>query len=142
MVVVRGWYDSDPSYEAWYRVKVHRGQRLYVDRDRRKMTKLSVDSDLLRNSLRGGASKSLLDGFALVDKVSEHLDGVERATSALRVELHAPYPPARILGGLDTLNGRVVAVDEEGFPSLGEGVLELEGVLVVLTGRMVSSRSG
>jgi hypothetical protein len=103
--------------------------------------KLSVNGDLLRNRLRRGTSKSLLHGLALVDKVSEHLDGVERTTGALRVELHAPYPLAGDFGGLDTLNRRVIAVDEERLPSLGEGVLELESVLVVLAGRIVSPRS-
>ena len=105
------------------------------------MMKLSVNGELLCSKFGRGITKSLLHCPALVNKVSEHLDGVERATSALRVELHTPYPLAGIFGGLDTLDGRIVAVDEDGLPSLGEGVLELESVLMVLTGRIISLKS-
>lgn len=71
-------------------------------------------------------------GLALRDEVREHLDGVEGSSGTLRMELDTPNLLARSVGGLDALDGGVVAVDEEGFPALGEGVLELQRVLVVL----------
>jgi hypothetical protein len=61
------------------------------------------------------------------------LDGVKRTAGALGVELDAPDLLARVRGGLDALDRRVVAVDEERLPALGEGVLKRERVLMVLT---------
>lgn len=60
------------------------------------------------------------------------LDGVQRATCTFRVELNTPYFFAGLRGRLDTLHGRVIAVNEEGFPSSWERILKLERVLVIL----------
>lgn len=38
------------------------------------------------------------------------------------MELHTPDFLTRVSSGFDALYGRVVAVDEEGFPALGEGI--------------------
>ena len=48
------------------------------------------------------------------------------------MELHAPHALAGRGRGLDALDGRVVAVDEEGLPAGRERVAERERVLVVL----------
>ena len=61
-----------------------------------------------------------------------HLDSVERSTGALGVELGTPDLLARLRSGDDTLDGRVVAVDEEGGPAFGEVLGQSQGVLVVL----------
>lgn len=61
-----------------------------------------------------------------------YLDRVEWSSSRFRVELHTPNSLAALWGRDDSLDGRVVAVDEEGCPALWEGFGELEGVLVVL----------
>ena len=74
-----------------------------------------------------------LDGTTLREEVREHLNRVQRPSGALRVELHAPHLLARILRGLDALDRRVVAVDEERLPASWERILQLERVLVVLT---------
>jgi hypothetical protein len=61
-----------------------------------------------------------------------YFDSVERTASTLWVKLHAPNLPARIDSGLNALDRRVIAVDEEGLPSLREGILQLQSILVVL----------
>ena len=71
-------------------------------------------------------ARTMQDGFA-------YLDSIQGTTSALGVELHTPYLLAGICGGLDTLDRRVVTVDEERLPPGRERVLELQGVLVILT---------
>lgn len=55
------------------------------------------------------------------------------------MELNTPNALAGLRGRLDALYGRVVAVDEEGLPSVGEGIREFEGVLMVLTIRAGTS---
>jgi len=51
------------------------------------------------------------------------------------MELNPPNLLAGICGRLDTLDGGVVAVDERGLPSSGEGIFQLQGVLMVLAKR-------
>jgi hypothetical protein len=79
-------------------------------------------------------------GLATRDKVSEHLlnnqslvracqkekyfNSIEWSTGAFGVELNTPHPFPRFNGRLDTLNGRVVAIDEEWFPTFREGILQ------------------
>ena len=63
---------------------------------------------------------------------TSYLDRVKRTTSTLWMELHPPNPLPRLCCRFDTLDGRVVTVDEEGFPPLRERILERESVLVVL----------
>jgi len=48
------------------------------------------------------------------------------------MELHTPHALTRCCCRLDTLNGRVIAVDEEWLPAVWEWILELQRVLVVL----------
>ena len=50
------------------------------------------------------------------------------------MELHTPDLLAGVVGRLDTLDGGVVAVNEEGLPAGRERILELQRVLVVLAG--------
>lgn len=69
----------------------------------------------------------------LGQEIGEHLDGIKRSTRTLGVELHPPNFLARLCGRLNTFDGGVVAVDEERFPTRREGILKLQGVLVVLT---------
>lgn len=45
-----------------------------------------------------------LGSLAVRDEVTEHLDGVERSTGALGVELDTPNGLARIVSRLDALN--------------------------------------
>lgn len=78
-----------------------------------------------------------------------HVNGIEGSTSRLGVELNSPDTLARSLGRLDSLDGgvagkdgkvrgrtgmvkgnNILGVEEEGLPSLGEGVHQLESVLV------------
>ena len=51
------------------------------------------------------------------------LNSIQRAASTLWVELDTPYFLARIVGRLDTLNRRVIAVDEEWLPALWDRIL-------------------
>lgn len=62
-----------------------------------------------------------------------NLNGVKRSSSTLGMELYSPDLFARLASGLDTLYRRVVTVDEEWFPSLWEGFLQLQSILMVLT---------
>jgi hypothetical protein len=48
------------------------------------------------------------------------------------MELDTPYLFARLRSRLDAFDGRVVAVDEERLPAFGEGILQLESILVIL----------
>jgi hypothetical protein len=48
------------------------------------------------------------------------------------MELHAPHLLSRFGGGLDSFDGRIIAIDEEWLPSSREWVLQLQGVLVIL----------
>ena len=61
-----------------------------------------------------------------------HLDGIKWSARTLWVELHAPDALTRFRSGDDALDGRVVAVDEEGCPAGREALRQAEGVLVVL----------
>lgn len=64
-----------------------------------------------------------------------HLDGIERPACALGMELDPPDLATGFRGRLDAFYGRVVAVDEERLPSGWEGILQLEGVLMILARR-------
>jgi len=48
------------------------------------------------------------------------------------VELDTPDTLPRVLARLDSLNRGVVAVDEEGLPSLREWILQPQSILVIL----------
>jgi hypothetical protein len=72
-----------------------------------------TDLDLIGDHGRGAT----FAGGALVDKVGEHLDGVQGTAGGLGVELDTPDTLARLGCGDDALDGRVVAVDEEGGPA-------------------------
>lgn len=61
-----------------------------------------------------------------------YFNGVQRATGAFGMELDTPDFLPGVVGGLDSLDRGVVAVDEERFPALRERILERQGVLVVL----------
>jgi len=43
-----------------------------------------------------------------------------------------PRPFARLRSRFNAFDGRVVAVDEERLPAFGEGILQLESILVIL----------
>ena len=53
------------------------------------------------------------------------------------MELHTPHTIAGCSRGFDTLDGRVVAVDEERLPAVRERVLELQRVLVILAAEAI-----
>lgn len=61
-----------------------------------------------------------------------YLHGVKRATGALGVELDTNNVFTGFGSRLDTFNGGIIAVDEERLPAGGEGLLQLERVLMVL----------
>jgi hypothetical protein len=48
------------------------------------------------------------------------------------MKLDTPDLFARLRGRFDAFDGRVVAVDEERLPAFGEGVLQLESILMIL----------
>jgi hypothetical protein len=48
------------------------------------------------------------------------------------MELNPPNFTSRVCGRFDPFDGRIVAVDEEGFPSSWERIFQLECILVVL----------
>jgi hypothetical protein len=61
------------------------------------------------------------------------LDGVQRSTCTFRMELHPPHFPSRICCRLDTLDGRIIAIYEKGFPTSRERILKFQSILVILT---------
>lgn len=69
-----------------------------------------------------------------------YLDGIQGATGTFWMELDTPDFLSRVSCGLDTLNGGIIAINEEGLPSFREWVLKLQSVLMILTGnKMLSS---
>ena len=69
----------------------------------------------------------------MTKKGPAYLNGIKRAPGTLGVELYTPDLLARLSGRLDTLDRRVIAVDEERLPARRERILQLERILVVLT---------
>lgn len=110
---------------------------------------MAVHLDLIGNHRR--SIETLSPDITLVDKVGEHLkglsaqiskditskygshlDGVKRPTSRLRVELNTPDSLAALRSRDDTLDGRVVTVNEERSPTLREVLGKSKSVLMVL----------
>jgi hypothetical protein len=87
----------------------------------------------------GGLVVRYLLRLTVSHKVAEHLDGIERSTSTLGMELDAPHRLARIISRLDALDRGIVAVDEEGLPACREGLLKFQGVLMILAAKTMSA---
>jgi len=63
---------------------------------------------------------------------STNLDRVQRSPSALWMKLDTPNLLTGLRRGLDAFDRRIIAVDEERFPTFRERFLQLQGILVIL----------
>lgn len=99
---------------------------------RRSVETLSPDItlvDKVGEHLKGLSAQISKD---ITSKYGSHLDGVKRPTSRLRVELNTPDSLAALRSRDNTLDGRVVTVNEERSPTLREVLGKSKSVLMVL----------